>query len=68
MLERGHSNECVWVGIAHRRQRSSLEALDPDHLESLARYEVNFDRKLERMLTILIRPQDLRRASPANLA
>jgi hypothetical protein len=39
------------------------EALDPDRLERLGRYEVHLDRKLERMLTILIRLQDLRRTA-----
>ena len=35
------------------------EALDPDRLERLGRYEVH----LERMLTILIRLQNLRRTA-----
>ncbi|MGH8573462.1 MAG: hypothetical protein ACREX8_12940, partial [Gammaproteobacteria bacterium] len=39
------------------------EALEPDRLEPLGRYEVHLDRKLERMLTILIRLQNLRRAA-----
>ena len=39
------------------------EALDPDRLERLGRYEVHLDRKLERMLTILIRLQNLRRTA-----
>jgi hypothetical protein len=30
------------------------EALDPDKLERLGRYEVHLDRKLERMLTMLL--------------
>jgi hypothetical protein len=38
------------------------EALDPDRLER-PRYEVHLDRKLERMLTILIRLQNLRGAA-----
>jgi hypothetical protein len=33
----------------------------PDRLKRLGRYEVHLDRKLERMLNILIRLQDLRR-------
>ena len=41
------------------------EALDPDRLERLGRYEVHLDRKLERMLTILIRLQNLRRTADA---
>ena len=39
------------------------EALDPDKLERLGRYEVHLDRKLERMLSMLIRLKDLRRAT-----
>jgi hypothetical protein len=39
------------------------EALEPDRLERLGRYEVHLDRKLERMLTILIRLQNLRRTA-----
>ena len=37
------------------------EALDPATLERLGRYEVHLDRKLERMLTMLLRLQELRR-------
>ena len=36
------------------------EALDPDKLERLGRYEVHLDRKLERMLSMLLRLKDLR--------
>jgi hypothetical protein len=36
------------------------EALDADKLEGLARYEIHLDRKLKRMLTMLIRLQELR--------
>ena len=39
------------------------EALDPDKLERLGRYEVHLDRKLERMLTMLLRLKDLRRTN-----
>jgi hypothetical protein len=39
------------------------EALDPGRLKRLGRYEVHLDRKLERMLTILIRLQNLRRTA-----
>jgi len=42
------------------------EALDPVRLEGLNRYEVHLDRKLERMLTMLIRLQDLRRECSVN--
>ena len=36
------------------------EALDADKLEQLVRYEVHLDRKLERMLAMLLRLKDLR--------
>jgi hypothetical protein len=42
------------------RDQSFGEALDQDHLESLARYEIHLDRKLERMLAMLIRLQEFR--------
>ena len=37
------------------------EALDCDKLERLGRYEIQLDRKLERMLAMLLRLQDFRR-------
>jgi hypothetical protein len=37
------------------------ESLNPDRLERLGRYEVHLDRKLERMLAMLLRLKDLRR-------
>ena len=43
------------------REQAFGEALDPDKLERLGRYEVHLDRKLERMLTMLLRLKDLRR-------
>jgi hypothetical protein len=46
------------------REQFIGEALDADKLEGLARYEIHLDRKLERMLTMLIRLQELR-APPA---
>jgi hypothetical protein len=42
------------------------EALDPAKLEKLRRYEVHLDRKLERMLSMLLRLKELRR--PAVMA
>jgi len=45
------------------RAQALGEALDLDRLEPLGRYEVHLDRKLERMLTILLRLQGLRRAA-----
>ena len=39
------------------------ESLEADKLEVLGRYEVHLDRKLERMLTILVRLKELRRAA-----
>jgi hypothetical protein len=44
------------------RDQAFGEALDPDHLEGLARYEVHLDRKMERMLAMLIRLQEFRAA------
>ena len=41
------------------REQAIGEALDPDRLEGLARY-VHLDRKLERMLAMLLRLKDLR--------
>ncbi len=46
------------------REQAFGEAFDADKLEGLARYEIHLDRKLERMLTMLIRLQELR-AAPA---
>jgi hypothetical protein len=43
------------------RERAFGEALDADKLERLNRYEVHLDRKLERMLAMLLRLKDLRR-------
>ncbi|MFZ2145450.1 MAG: hypothetical protein WAV78_52495, partial [Xanthobacteraceae bacterium] len=45
------------------REQAFGEALDPDKLEGLGRYEVHLDRKLERMLTMLLRLKELRRAA-----
>ncbi len=45
------------------RHQAHGEAVDPDRLERLARYEVHLDRKLERMLAMLFKLQDLRRAA-----
>jgi hypothetical protein len=42
------------------REQAFGEALDADKLERLGRYEVHLDRKLERMLTMLLRLKDLR--------
>lgn len=43
------------------RQQAFGEALDPEPLERLSRYEVHLDRKFERTLSMLLRLQDLRR-------
>jgi hypothetical protein len=48
------------------REQAFGEALDVDKLDGLARYETHLDRKLERMLTMLIRLQDLRRVAALN--
>jgi hypothetical protein len=45
------------------REQAFGEAVDPDRLERLARYEVHLDRKLERMLAMLLKLQELRRAA-----
>jgi len=42
------------------REQAFGEALDPDKLERLFRHEVHLDRKLERMLAMLLRLKDLR--------
>jgi hypothetical protein len=42
------------------REQAFGEALDPDKLERLGRYEVHLDRKLERMLAMLLRLKGLR--------
>ena len=44
------------------REQAFGDALDPNKLERLGRYEVHLDRKLERMLTMLLRLKDLRRS------
>ena len=46
------------------REQAFGEALDPDKLERLGRYEVHLDRKLERTLSMLIKLQKLRRTTP----
>lgn len=38
-------------------------SLKEDKLEVLARYEMHLDRKLERMLTMLVRLKELRRSA-----
>jgi hypothetical protein len=45
------------------REQAFGEALDPDKLERLGRYEAHLDRKLERMLTMLLRLKDLRQGT-----
>jgi hypothetical protein len=42
------------------REQAFGEALDPDKVERLGRYEVHLDRKLERMLIMLVRLKELR--------
>jgi len=42
------------------REQAFGDAFDAGKLERLGRYEVHLDRKLERMLAMLIRLQDLR--------
>jgi hypothetical protein len=45
------------------RQQAFGEAVDPDRLDRLARYETHLDRKLERMLAMLFKLQELRRTA-----
>ena len=40
-----------------------MRRFDPDKLERLGRYEAHLDRKLERMLTMLLRLKELRCAA-----
>ena len=47
------------------REQAFGEALDPYKLERLGRYEVHLDRKLERMLAMLLRLKDLRQGTVA---
>jgi len=47
------------------REQAFGEAFDPDKLERLGRYEVHLDRKLERVLAMLLRLKDLRRSIDA---
>ena len=47
------------------RTQALGEALDPDKLERLGRYEVHLDRKFARTLSTLLRLQSLRRTLPA---
>jgi hypothetical protein len=42
------------------REQAFGEAVDPDKLERLGRYEVHLDRKLERTLAMLLRLKELR--------
>ena len=45
------------------REQALGEALDPAKLERLGRYEVHLDRKLKRMLAMLLRLKELRRTT-----
>ena len=45
------------------REQAFGEALDPDKLERLGRYEIHLDRKLERMLAMLLRLKELRQGT-----
>jgi len=47
------------------REQAFGEALDPDKLERLGRYEVHLDRKLERTLAMFLRLKDLRQGTIA---
>lgn len=45
------------------REQAFGEALEPDKLERLGRYEVHLDRKLERTLAMLLKLRELRQAT-----
>jgi hypothetical protein len=47
------------------REQAFGEALDPDRLERLGRYEVHLDRKFERVLAMLLRLKDLQQGTVA---
>lgn len=50
-----------WKELGNRpliRDQAFGEALDPDKLEWLGRCEAHLDRKLERMLSMLLRVKD----------
>lgn len=52
--------------LAHRpliRAQAFGEAVEPDRLDRLARYEVHLDRKMERTVAMLLKLQELRRAA-----
>jgi hypothetical protein len=57
-----------WYGTRHKelsnrpliREQAFGEVLKPEKIERLARYEVHLDRKLERILAMLIRLQNIR--------
>jgi hypothetical protein len=51
------------VAQPHVRNQALGEALDPDRLERLGRYEVHLDRKFERTLSALIRLKQMREAA-----
>jgi hypothetical protein len=62
------ASNSLWKELANRpliREQAFGEALDPDKLERLGRYEVHLDRKLERMLAMLLRLKELRRGEVA---
>ena len=48
------------------REQAFGEALDPDKLERLGRYEVHLDRKMERTLAMLIKLQELRKGNTSD--
>lgn len=45
------------------REQAFGESFDPDKLERLGRYEVHLDRKLERMLSMLLRLKEMRQGT-----
>jgi hypothetical protein len=51
---------CSASAITRLREQAFAESLIPFKLEKLSRYEVFLDRKLERMLAMLVRLKELR--------
>lgn len=47
------------------RSQAIGQAINPDRLTRLARYETHLDRKLERTVAMLLKLQDMRRSIPA---
>jgi hypothetical protein len=63
-VQRWHDNRNNELAVRPLiREQAFGEALDPDRLERLGRYEVHLDRKFERVLAMLLRLKDLRQGA-----